>query len=229
MFETFVYSSMNDSPARHPEIRQRLLDSAAVVFTEKGFQAATVREICRLAKANVAAINYHFRDKNGLYSEVLKQLHAELMRRSHKAMAEGAELPAEARFRIFVRSYLRGLFGKGRSSWFGKLILREMAQPTTSLDSLIDASIRPNFERLSSIISKLMGRKRVDDQTELCVFCVIAQCTYFSICRDVVSHLKPKIQMTPEMIDRIADHIIEFSLGAFRHFSTLKGKRRAKR
>ena len=57
--------SLNDT-------RTRILHVAAEVFAEFGFEKATVRVICEHASVNVAAINYHFRDKENLYIEVLK-------------------------------------------------------------------------------------------------------------------------------------------------------------
>jgi len=48
------------------QTRARLLDAAREVFSEHSFQGATVREICRRAEANVAAVNYHFGNKEGL-------------------------------------------------------------------------------------------------------------------------------------------------------------------
>ena len=55
--------------------RQRVLEAAVEGFAEHGFRKATVRNICKRANANVAAINYHFRDKEGLYTSVLQYAH----------------------------------------------------------------------------------------------------------------------------------------------------------
>ena len=52
--------------------RRRLLETAGQIFAEKGFDGATVREICRRAGVNIAAVNYYFRDKEQLYIEAVK-------------------------------------------------------------------------------------------------------------------------------------------------------------
>src|SRR5882724_7570525 len=51
---------------------QRLLESAGEVFAEKGFRAATIRDIIQRAGANIAAVNYHFGDKERLYAAVFR-------------------------------------------------------------------------------------------------------------------------------------------------------------
>ena len=56
------------------QTRQRLLEAAAEVFAAEGFHTATVRQICARAKANVAAIHYHFGSKEELYLELLREL-----------------------------------------------------------------------------------------------------------------------------------------------------------
>lgn len=52
------------------DVRQRLLSVGLRLFAEKGYERATVREICDAAQSNLAAINYYFRDKSGYYQEV---------------------------------------------------------------------------------------------------------------------------------------------------------------
>jgi len=53
------------------ESKRRLLDAAESLFAERGFEAVSVRDITHLAKANVAAINYHFGTREGLVGLVV--------------------------------------------------------------------------------------------------------------------------------------------------------------
>src|SRR5215212_6345145 len=91
---------------------QRLLDAAGEVFAEQGFRAATVREICRRAEANVAAVNYHFGDKEKLYAEVLNYAHRAAM--VHVPSAPAADATPEQRLRGFVHAMVRGFLSEGR-------------------------------------------------------------------------------------------------------------------
>jgi AcrR family transcriptional regulator len=55
------------------DTRLRILDAAEDVFAEKGFEAATTREICERAHVkNVGAVNYYFQGKERLYAEAVK-------------------------------------------------------------------------------------------------------------------------------------------------------------
>lgn len=52
--------------------RDRLLDEAEDLFAQRGFHAVSVREITKAAQSNLAAVNYHFGNKQNLYLEVFR-------------------------------------------------------------------------------------------------------------------------------------------------------------
>jgi len=58
--------------------QDRLIAAARGIFTRKGFDAASVREITREAGANLGAITYHFGSKQALYDAVLEDAFAPL-------------------------------------------------------------------------------------------------------------------------------------------------------
>lgn len=58
------------------DTRHRLLEAAILIFAEKGYDGAGIREIAQRAKANSALVTYHFGGKEGLYREALRFIHA---------------------------------------------------------------------------------------------------------------------------------------------------------
>jgi len=91
---------MTPPSARSRDTRQRLLEAAGEVFAERGFRDATVQEICRRAEANIAAVNYHFADKEQLYRAVIQYAEACAVD-SHPA-AIAPDTPAEKRLRAHI-------------------------------------------------------------------------------------------------------------------------------
>ncbi len=73
------------SEGRSGEPRERILEAAAQVFAEKGFDGAGVDEIAQRAGVNKAMLYYHVGDKATLYGEVtsrfLEQVAGEIDRR----------------------------------------------------------------------------------------------------------------------------------------------------
>ena len=87
--------------------RERLLKAATDVFVERGYAAATVREICRRASANVAAVNYHFGSKERLYAFMLEE-HLEDAYGRYPLDKGLSENPTpEERLSVFIHNFLR--------------------------------------------------------------------------------------------------------------------------
>lgn len=54
------------------DTRAALIEAAEDLFAQKGFEGASVKEICEKAGVNVSLVSYHFEGKEGLYRTVLE-------------------------------------------------------------------------------------------------------------------------------------------------------------
>ena len=216
-------SPVPSDDAGHDETRRQLLEAAGEVFAEAGFRDATVREICRRAGANVAAINYHFGDKETLYAEVLRYSQGRALAKYPPLLGVAADAPPEKKLRAFVQSLLLRIFDKGPTAWHGKLMLREMIEPTAALDSIVEERVRPMAGQLWQIVSEILDCPATDERVRLCGFSVVSQCVFYHHCRPIVSRLFPKQEpLDAAGIERLADHIARFSLAAMKHLSAAK-------
>jgi AcrR family transcriptional regulator len=206
------------------ETRQQLLEAAGEVFAEAGFRNATVREICRRAGANIAAVNYHFGDKEQLYKELLSYAHGKTLEKYPPLLGLPADAAPEKKLRAFILSLLLRIFDTGPTSWHGRLMAREMVEPSAALDALVEERIRPMSVQLAQIVGEILNRPPTDECVRLCAFSVVSQCTFYKHCNPVMIRLFPKqSEMDPDAIGQIADHITKFSLAALKSFVNKKG------
>src|SRR5438094_6250621 len=110
---TDLRANTETRPQRDRETRERVLRTAARLFAERGFKKVTVRDICRAARANVAAVNYHFGDKQGLYREVL-QMAIDVVRATTDAGRKAGEgQPPREKLRRYFSVFLHRVLTPG--------------------------------------------------------------------------------------------------------------------
>jgi len=124
--------------------REKLLEVAGPIFADRGYQAATIREICGEAGANVAAVNYHFGDKLGLYTEVLQQsVRAAQVKAVQNVLDQTA--PPEDILRALIRARLRSITGKDLPDWHSRLLAHELVRAHTRTSTTIKKVARPDL------------------------------------------------------------------------------------
>lgn len=203
--------------------REKLLEAAAEVFAHKGYYKATIREICRRAGANVAAVNYTFGDKLGLYTEVLRQLLRTPERARIAAALDSAGSPEEQLRRV-IHMRLQSLCERKRPDWAFNIVMHEFFEPTPAMTRVVDEGMRPVYERVLKAVGEIIGLPPEHETTRLCNNSIIGQVLFYTFSQPVLSRLQPDLKLTPEQLDRIAAHIAEFSLASLKEMARHREK-----
>ncbi len=158
MSESLPSSPLPSRQARRerPSTRAAVLEAAGRVFAERGYAEATSKEICQLAGANAAAVNYYFGGKEGLYQEVLTAAHRQFDELEDLDWIVSAPLPAEERLRNFLAGMLRTASASSEL-WGGKIFLRELASPSAMALRNIPAVVMPKRLKIASLVRELTG------------------------------------------------------------------------
>lgn len=162
----------------------------------------------------MAAVNYHFRDKERLYAEVLAWCGQVAMERYPLAAGLPGNASAADRLRAFIRSYMDRLLDEGRPAWHGRLISREMVDPTRALDQLAEMFVKPQYARLYEIVDSIIGPGAPEAVVRRNACSVVGQCLFYKHCRPMLERILPQQGYGPQDRDAIAEHVHTFSLAA---------------
>ena len=58
------------------DTKQRILNAALDLFSQKGFSAVSVRDICKVVDIKESSVYYHFKNKQAIFDELLRHFEA---------------------------------------------------------------------------------------------------------------------------------------------------------
>lgn len=64
---------MNETLIATQDVRGKILETARVLFIQKGYNGASIRDIASASETNVAMVNYYFRSKLNLFTEIFNE------------------------------------------------------------------------------------------------------------------------------------------------------------
>ncbi|WP_442506202.1 CerR family C-terminal domain-containing protein [Novipirellula sp. SH528] len=188
------------------DTRTRLLMAGGAVFANRGFNRATVREICGEANVNIASVGYYFGDKLGLYREVM-----EYVRHSREhAFPVPESIGDEPRYDLFclVQTLLSRMLTDDEGGWETELFLREMQNPTSVFREMVNDFFRPMFDQIRNAVQSILGRPVPQHVIDQLALSAVGQCLYYRVSGGVVKILIPDSERAEHYDVRSLSHHI---------------------
>ena len=204
-------------PVNAPDSRTQLIQAAAQVFSVKGFDGASTREICQSAAVNLSAIKYYFGDKAGLYCAVLQWAFGEVT-----ASFGQFDDPALS-FQQAVRQFLVPLIQtdcnptqqqpapQSIDARVMGLYLYELIKPSAIFPEIIQQTVLPTHQAFCQLLARQLGAVAVDPAIHQLAFAICAMAHDYSLSRDVMRTLAPELLDQPDATVQITDRLLAYS------------------
>ena len=173
-----------------------------------------MREICQAAGVNIAAIHYHFGDKERLYTECVKHAHCQ----QEVVQFEWPEgTSSEQKLAGMVTHMLTMMLAADTPAWHIELMMRELARPSAACQALVEEFISPMFLQLQAIINEMLPEQTPLIVRQQTTFSVVAQCLLYRYHRPIGRLLVGEEQFQRLLnVEPVARQIVAFSLGGIR-------------
>ena len=157
-------------PAPHAEAtRARIVAAAVGSFAEKGFEAASTREIAHAAGVEQGLLTYHFPTKDDLWRAAAERVFKVLQESVGVQLAAMEDTPPAERGREAVRAYVRTMAANPE---FFRFIVDQGNRTDARQRWLVDTHIKPGVETMQRLgILRAIGAD--DDQLPHALFAML--------------------------------------------------------
>jgi AcrR family transcriptional regulator len=199
--------------------RGALIEAATAIFAAKGYEGGSVRQITEKAKANQAAINYHFGSKDGLYREVLRNaLHAF----DEFSVIDEDALPGmdrEEAVRRYLGQQLVPLLRRNQLSQYLRIFNWEILQPTSMFQELVASERLPAVAAAIGILGKFLPDDATQEERTIAMIWLVNQAYIFVRNYDHLSRAPLNLKVDEAFLERLIDLLSRLIIGGLVGFS----------
>jgi len=130
--------------------RDLILEEAKKQFCEKGFEGASVRDICDVVKANVSAIKYHFGGKEGLYRECFQSFGEG---RLNKATQILTHVESFEELKVRIKMFAEDILQDGiENNYITKMLCREIENENPLIQDIFESTFLQIYVKFAELI-----------------------------------------------------------------------------
>lgn len=178
---------MNSEKKKQNLSRKKIVNSAIVLFANKGFDSTSTREICRHAGVNLSLIPYYFGNKEGLYINIIESiinygisfLQEELLLSENVTSMNMDE--RVCLYRKLLEKYADFIYSGNVPDSFIILMIKEQAVTHSKFSETYSKKISILYKSLRKILSSILEKNENDKSIVFEVSSIIGQILSFKI------------------------------------------------
>lgn len=190
------------------ETKEKLLQTATELFSKRGIEGVSTRDLAKASGVNLCSINYYFGTKQKLYEAILENVVEKIVSlvTDRQISLQNQGLSALEEIKAFAGNLLDLLCSDTISSIQAELLIKEIINPTAAYDKLYLQVIEPLHKRLTSLVMQLTG---VSEQEAIIkTHCIMGQVVMFRIHKEALLRRLGTEKYTPELVAEIRKQVL---------------------
>jgi AcrR family transcriptional regulator len=197
--------------------RNSIMKAAVALFAERGYDGTSIRAIVSKARVNQAAINYHFKGKQGLYFEVLKVAFEGYLRLDNFDPERLKDMPREEALRQFVHQQLRPLLARDQTSRYIRIFAWENVRPSKVLTKFVKTGAMPFLASAIELVRRFLLPGTSDQDAMCAAISLMGQCSVFVRSREQFAQPPFNMKIDEVFVTRLTNLISELALNGMAH------------
>jgi AcrR family transcriptional regulator len=194
--------------------RAKLINAAGELFAERGFHGVTVRDIVKRAGTHLSALNYHFKDKETLYREVLRHACQSLEVWGEEERATLFKLKPEAGLIEVVKSLIAEYGSENARSWQARLIDRECLEPSAAFREVAKMHLEPEFQFITEVVGRVVRKPAESPEVRFAAIGLYAQVSTVMLYRDMIEAVAPGLSKLAGQREWLARELARITIAA---------------
>ena len=154
------------------ETKSLIMDCAAKLIAEYGYAKVTSKSICEKAQVNLAAINYHFGSREGLYTEILNKVHEYMLQADEINKILFSDVSAKEKVETFIDTFIDSLYSE--NNWYLKVWAREVVNSSPIVNDILMQEALPRLDIVSQIFSQYTNLPVTDPELYSCILITLS-------------------------------------------------------